>query len=261
MTIGTVRLSEGQLYAFVADRLDGAGPCRLNEDLPAADIAATSVVPNARILMAELDGGGAKLTVKGNLNRKLVESLVDRFRWLGMDGGRIREVCKVINECDYIPAMYLHAVLTLAGLARKEKGLLRLTRKGRSLLPEEAGGRLQAMLLRTTFTRYNPAYLDGYVMPEVFGPQISLILYLIGQFWTDWRPAEELMAAVTFPTDEITASPYPGMAVSAFRGRVLRYLCWFGLMEEAAAAANDDWSQPRLYRKTSLYDRMLRFAP
>jgi hypothetical protein len=30
--------------------------------------------------MAELDGKGAKLTDKGNLNRKLVESLVDRFQ-------------------------------------------------------------------------------------------------------------------------------------------------------------------------------------
>jgi hypothetical protein len=31
-------------------------------------------------------------------------------------------------------------------------------------------------------------------------------------------------------------------------------------MEKARPAANDDWLQPHLYRKTALYDRMLRFA-
>jgi hypothetical protein len=48
--------------------------------------------------------------------------------------------------------------------------------------------------------------------------------------------------------------------VAAFEQRVLRYLWWFGLMEKARPAANDDWQQPRLYRKTVLYDRMLQFA-
>jgi hypothetical protein len=41
---------------------------------------------------------------------------------------------------------------------------------------------------------------------------------------------------------------------------VLRYLCWFGLMEEKPQPADADWGEPAWYRKTSLYDRMLRFA-
>jgi hypothetical protein len=156
--------------------------------------------------------------------------------------------------------MYLHAVLRLAGLVRGEKGVLRLTGKGRALLPEDEAGRLQAVLFRATFARYNPAYLDGFNMPEVFAPQISLILYLIGQFCTDWRPADALMRSVTVPTKELTEPKYPGLPVSAFETRVLRYLCWFGLMEKRRPAANDDWRQPRHYRKRALYERMLRFA-
>jgi hypothetical protein len=31
---------------------------------------------------------------------------------------------------------------------------------------------------------------------------------------------------------------------------VLRYLWWFGLLEEARAAANDDGSSPSIFRKT-----------
>ena len=260
MTAGIIKLTERQFCAFVDDRLDGAGPCRVQEDLAFAALADTTVVPNARLFMTALDGSGAKLTARGNLNRKFVEILLDRLQWHGCDAAEIRSVCKTVNEHDFAPAMYLHAVLGLAGLVRGEKGHLELTKKGQALLPEEAAGRLQAVLFRTTFGRYNPAYLDRFNMPEVFAPQISLILYLIGQFCTDWRETGALMRSVTYPTKELTEPEYPDLPVAAFEARVLQYLCWFGLMEKTRPAANDDWRQPRLYRKTALYERMLRFA-
>ena len=260
MTAGIIKLTEQQFYAFVEDKLDGAGPCRVQEDLAFAALADTTVLPNARLFLMALDDSGTRLTARGNLNRKFVEMLLDRFQWHGCDAAEIRSVCKAINEQDFAPAMYLHAVFRLAGLVRSERGLLKLTRLGHRLLPEAQAGRLQAMLFRTTFARFNPAYLDRFNMPEVFAPQISLILYLIGQFCTDWREAGALMRSVTFPTKELTEPRYPDLPVTAFEARVLRYLCWFGLMEKARPAANDDWRQPRLYRKTALYERTLRFA-
>ena len=42
-----------------------------------------------------------------------------------------------------------------------------------------------------------------------------------------------------------------------FRVRVLRYLEWFGLLEKARVAANDQLVQKHLYRKTPLFDRFL----
>lgn len=101
---GIVKLTEQQASALIHDDLDGAGPCLMNEGLNLTDLAAASVVPNARILMAELDGKGATLTAKSNLNRKLVESLVDRFQWQGYPAERIRDMNKVINEDDWRPA-------------------------------------------------------------------------------------------------------------------------------------------------------------
>jgi len=261
MTAGIIKLTDQQFYAFVEDRLDGVGPCRVQEDLAFAALAGTTVLPNARHFMMALDGGGAKLTTRGNLNRKFVEMLLDRLQWHGCDAAEIRAVCKAINEQDFAPAMYLHAVFRLAGLARSEKGFLKLTRKARKLMPEEQAGHLQATLFRATFSQYNPGYLDRFDMPEVFAPQISLILYLVGQFCTDWRAAGPLMRSVTIPIKELTEPKYPDLPIAAFEARVLRYLCWFGLMEQKRLAANnDDWRQPRLYRKTALYDRMLRFV-
>jgi hypothetical protein len=260
MSAGIIKLTEREFYAFVEDRLDGLGPCRVQEDLTLTALTGTTVLPNARLFMKALNGGGIKLTARGNLNRKLVEMLLDRLQWRGYEAAEIRAICKVVNEQDFVPATYLHDVCRLAGLVRSEKGLLRLTAKARMLLPEEGAGRLQAILFRTTFTKYNPGCLDRFDMPEVFAPQISLILYLIGQFCTDWREAGALMRSVTFPTKELAEPKHPDWRVAAFESRVLRYLCWFGLMEEGRPAANDDWRQPHLYRKTELYDGMLRFA-
>ncbi len=260
MTAGIVKLTGQQFYAFVEDRLDGNGPCRIRDDLPFAALAGTTVLPNARILMTELEGNDTKLTARGNLNRKLVETLMERFRWDGYDADRFSSVRKAVNESDFPPAMYLHAVLKLAGLARGEKEFFKLTKKGRALLSEQEAGRLQAVLFRATFARYNPAYLDRFNLPEVFAPQMSLILYLIGRFCTDWRPAGALMRSVTIPTKDLTEPKYPELLVSAFEVRVLRYLCWFGLLEKTRPTANDDWRQPMFYRKTALYDRLLLFT-
>src|SRR5712691_1752579 len=219
MTSGIIKLTEQQFCAFVEDRLDGSGPCRVQEDLAFAALAGTTVLPNARLFMMALDGSGTKLTARGNLNRKFVEMLLDRLQWQGCDAAELRSVCNTVNEQDFIPAMYLHAVFRLAGLVRSEKGLLKLTRKGRMLLPKEEAGRLQAVLFRTTFVRYNSAYLDRFDMPEVFAPQISLILYLIGQFCTDWRAAGPLMRSVTFPTKELTEPKFPDLPIIAFEAR------------------------------------------
>ncbi|MBZ0139174.1 MAG: hypothetical protein K8H87_05280 [Pseudorhodoplanes sp.] len=210
------------------DRLDGVGPCRVQEDLTFAALAGTTVVPNARLFMMALDNGGTKLTARGNLNRKFVEMLLGRLQWHGFDPAEIRSVCNTVNEHDFTPALYLHAVFRLAGIVRSQNGLLNLTRKGRKLLSDDQTGRLRALMFRTTFARYNPAYLDRFDVPEVFAPQTSLILYLIGQFCNDWRAAGALMRSVTFPITELTESKNPDFARGCLRSTraALSLLVW-----------------------------------
>src|SRR6266705_7001302 len=128
MTAGIVNLTQKQFYAFASDRLDGKGPCRVQEDLPFTILADTTVLPNARRFLEALDDGGAKLTARGNLNRKFMETLLERLQWPGYEEADIRSVCKVVNEHDFPPALYLHALFRIAGLARRQKGVLELTR-------------------------------------------------------------------------------------------------------------------------------------
>lgn len=76
------------------DRLDGLGPCRLQEGLEFSLLAGSSLVPNARRFMAALDGGGTKLTAKGNLNRKFVDMLLDRLQWYDCDAAKFAPFAK-----------------------------------------------------------------------------------------------------------------------------------------------------------------------
>lgn len=127
-------------------------------------------------------------------------------------------------------------------------------------MPEAQAGRLHALLFRTTFARYNLAYLDGCRIAEVFGPQIGMILYLIGRRCADWRSAEDMLYTTVLPAREMVDAPDSTDPQLAFELRVLRHLCWFGLLEKKSQPDDAGWDSPSFYRKTDLYDRMLRFV-
>lgn len=260
MTAGFILLDTDQVNALLSDPLDGTGPVQLNEALSAAELAANPILQGARLLMQEMADGGAKLTVRGNLTRKLVEMLMGRVAWPGDKVAEVRSICKVCNEWDFAPAEYLHAILRAAKTGRHEKGLLKLSRSGRALLSGDQIGRLNAHLFRTTFTDYNLGYLDRGEPHDHFAPQIAVILFLIGKFCTHWMPLDELMRSVTLPEDQVPPPGYPRYAELIFSVRVLRYLCWFGLLEEAECPRLERRTTPARFRKTPLYDRMLSFA-
>ncbi len=129
---------------------------------------------------------------------------------------------------------------------------------GRSLLAPEAAGELNAVLFDATCNRYNLAYLDGRSVKDNFQPQIGLTLFLMSKVAKTPRSPEELLAITTLPIDP-PQSDYPFRPEAIFRVRVLRYLEWFGLLEKARVAANDQLVQEHLYRKTPLFDRLLSF--
>ena len=60
---------------------------------------------------------------RGRFERYL-EMLLDRLQWQGCDVSTIRSVCKVINEHDFFPAIYLHALDATPGSAFYAVGML-----------------------------------------------------------------------------------------------------------------------------------------
>jgi hypothetical protein len=235
------------------------GPIRLNESLSLSDLSGSLVLNHARLVMEHMAADkGVKLTTTGNFSRKFVEQMVQDFRWPGFEPDIVWRLNKVLNEADYAPLDFLHALIDLAGLGRKYKGTFRLSRLGRSLLAPEAAGELNAVLFDATCNRYNLAYLDGRSVKESFQPQIGLTLFLMSKVAETPRSPEDLLAITTLPFDP-PQSDYPFRPEAIFRVRVLIYLEWFGLLEKERVAANDQLIQEHLYRKTPLFDRFLSF--
>ncbi len=235
------------------------GPIRLNESLSLRDLSGCLVLNHARLVMEHMAADkGVKLTTTGNFNRAFVEQMVQDFRWPGLEPDVVWRYNKILNEPDYVPLYFLHALIDVAGLGRKYKGTFRLSRLGRSLLPPEAAGELNAVLFDATFKRYNLAYLDRRPIKESFQAQIGLTLFLMSRVAETPRLPENLLAITTLPIDP-PQSDFPFRPEIVYRARVLRYLEWFGLLEKARMAANDQVGEPHLYRKTPLFDRFLSF--
>lgn len=236
------------------------GPIRLNRSLSLNQLSGCLVLVHARLVMGHMEAdNGVRLTTTGNFIRRFVEPMVQEFRWPGYEPEDVWRFSKVLNEPDFLPLHFLHALIDVAGLGRKYKGRFRLTRSGRALSAPEAAGELNAVLFNATCNRYNLAYLDFQPVTESFQPQIGLTLFLMSKIAERPRSPDELLAGATLPIDRPRSDfPYfnPG---AVFRARVLRYLEWFGLLEAVPRAANDQPYQQELYRKTPLFDRFLSF--
>ena len=257
-----VRLTSQQAYALMDADWRVEGPVRLNTALTLDDLSASLVLTHAWLVMEHLEAeGGVKLTATGAFNRKFVARMVEDFRWPGYEPKEVWRFNKVVNEADFPPLYYVHAILDVSGLARKYKGTLRATKKGRSLRPAEAAGKLNAVLFEATYRRYNLRYLQrwGFEDEDDFQLQIGVILYLIGAFPAVPRSAAELCRATTLQIEPSSKHPFY-KPESAYRWQVLTYLEWFGLIETTTRAANDEWSDPQLFAKTSLFDRFLSFS-
>ena len=97
------------------------GPIRLNESLSLSDLSGCLVLNHARLVMEHMAANkGVKLTTTGNFNRKFVEQMVRDFRWPGFEPDVIWRYNKVLNEPDYVPLYFLHALIDVAGLGRKQ---------------------------------------------------------------------------------------------------------------------------------------------
>lgn len=257
-------LSPDQAHRLLTDGWSGAGVVRLDESLSLGDLAGSSTLHNARLLMAALgDRGGARATAKGNLPRALVTDLLPVLRWRGKEhdlpflGAR--------NEEDIFPLHVARALLEFAGLIKRRSGRYSLTRRGATLQPEAKAGPLFALLFRTQFRSFNLAYLSGWglELPE-FQQTIAYPLLRFSRDCREWAPAEELARVLFLPhvRDRLRAAADPGDPSGSWilEHRLLRPLEAFGLAEQREEPGPEGFPSRAEYRPTRLLDRFLSFA-
>jgi hypothetical protein len=144
----------------------------------------------------------------------------------------------------------------------RRKGGFRVTARAHELLEDRRQGELYTVLFDTFFREYNLAY-SGFG-PEWRGLQATFTFTLFGlsREASQWREPAELVRTVLLPAvrEELGDNTLPDWDSGLLESRVLRPLCEFGLLDRNEETPADGTSTRRkIYRKTTLFDRFIRF--
>jgi hypothetical protein len=233
---------------------------RLELDLADTEISGSAVTANALILLQRAaETGGLKLTATGNLSRAVVEEMFGIIQAPDYDKTELLRFQKVINEPDLLPLHFIRILMQAARLFRTHRGKLLPTPLGRRMLVAEQHGPLQALLFHVALWHMNLAYFDGYPLDSWPQSEVGIILWSLSASANDWLPRESLTRLCASPVIGVLESQWD-FGSSAMEARILRPLVWFGLLESRTGAKSaTEFVNLRLYRKTPLFDRFLKF--
>ncbi len=223
-----------------------------------AALAVPMVIAAKLLLERAVQEGGLVLTPAGFLKRADVWHVFEKTEWPGYDKATTLAMNKVINEQDAYGVLFTRVALQAAGLLRKRGGVLRATRIAKRMLADEAAPALLGELFEAVFWKMNLQDFDRN--PLEFWPQhhAGLVLWCLSVTAYDWSSAEALLPACTLMVtiDQPVADNLPGFALVT---RVLRPLSWLGLIESRRQKRVSGWVHDEDFRKTQLFDQMLKF--
>jgi len=233
---------------------------RLEPNLANAEISRSAVTANTLLLLRRAaETGGLKLTATGNLSRAVVEEMFGIIQAPDYDKAELLRFQKVINEPDFLPLHFVRILAQAAKLFRRYRGKLIPTMLGRRMLAAEEHGPLQALLFHVALWHMNLAYFDGYPLDSWPQSEVGVILWSLSASAHDWLPRETLTRLCASPVIGVLESQWD-FGSSAMEARILRPLVWFGLLESRTRPRSaTELIDPRLYRKTPLFDHFVKF--
>jgi hypothetical protein len=231
---------------------------RLEPNLTPTDLSGSAVTRNALILLRRAtDEGALKLTATGNLSRAVVAEMFAIMEWPGLDKDGAFQFHRVINEPDFLPVHFVRVLMQGTKLVRVHRDKLVLTRVGKSMLVPERYGALQALLFHVALWHLNLGYFDRNPVQSWPQNYVGIVLWSLSASANDWLTPEKLTRLCTVPVIGVLEASWD-LGAFAMEARILRPLTWFGLME-SRWEGKAGLGEPRLYRKTPLFDRFLQF--
>lgn len=226
-----------------------------------SELAEVPLLATTRLLVARAaTDEGLKLTARGNLSRADVRVLFDALSWPDYDKAMILAVNKVLNEPDVWPVEITRVLAKEAKLLRVRKGRVRATKSAVALMDTANALSSLRLLFETLFWRINLGYLDR--VPVGVWPQdhVGVVIWCLSTAADHWTSVGDLMDVCTVPDAQFAENEFD-YRTYAMENRILRPLTWFGLMERKPVGKRKDLSiiEPRLYRKSALFDRLLTF--
>ncbi len=178
-------LSPDQMHRFLHMPFESPGLVTFQRILKTQPQSRAAFLLN--MLIEEMGEEGIKLTAKGNLGQKFCQkaskAYFDFYPESLLSGRPIR------TETNFDPLHTIRLTAQLAGLVRKYKGRLVLTKKCLKSFEGDGLLELYPILMHSYIRKFNWGYRDGY--GDVYFIQQSFLftLYLLYKFGKNWRPA------------------------------------------------------------------------
>jgi hypothetical protein len=231
---------------------------RLEPNLTETDLSGSAVTRNALLVLRRaIETGGLKLTQTGNLSRSVVAEMVEIVEWPGFDKGEAFRLHKVINEPDFLPVHFVRVLLQETKLIRACRGTLVPSRLGKEMLGDGRHGALQAVLFHIALWNLNLGYFDRNPIDPWPQNDVGVVLWSLSASGNDWLHPDKLTRLCTIPVIGVLESAWD-LGSFAMESRILRPLTWFGLLE-SRREGRAGLGEPRLYRKTPLFDQFVKF--
>jgi hypothetical protein len=164
----------------------------------------------------------------------------------------------VINEPDFLPIYFVRMLLQATKLMRKNRDKLVPTRLGKEMLVPKRCGVLQALLFHVALWHLNLSYFDRNPVQSWPQNDAGVVLWSLSASASDWLHPDKLTRLCTVPVIGVLEAAWD-LGSFAMEARILRTLTWFGLME-SRWEGKAGLGEPRLYRKTPLFDRFVKFS-
>lgn len=241
---------------------DSNGAIKFNEGLALDKLQGATLFYNCRTMLSGIaQADGVKLTKTGNLNRNFIKEMLDVMVISKDSLDRLFTYNKVINEDDCFEIHIPKILLEMAGLVRKYKGSLKVSKRGKELLAENKAGQLFNLLFLTLYRKLNLFYLTR--LQEIPGYQdtIGFPIYMIGQLCSDWTKPESIARKVLLPAvlEKVPRTPLKDNVEWLVKKTVVEPLVGFGLLESRELTKENDFTQPIEVRKSILFDEFLNF--
>ncbi|MBT8361275.1 MAG: SEC-C domain-containing protein [Deltaproteobacteria bacterium] len=139
------------------------------------------------MLVEEVGEAGIRLTAKSYLGQKFCQkaskTYFDLYPESVMSGLSVR------TETNFEPLHTIHLTAQLAGLVRKYKGRLLLTKRCVKSMERNGTLELYPLLMHAYIHKFNWGYRDGYGEVTFIQQSFLFTLYLLDKYGKNWRPA------------------------------------------------------------------------
>jgi hypothetical protein len=125
-------------------------------------------------------------------------------------------------------------------------------------LAPERHGALQALLFHVALWHLNLGYFDRNPVQSWPQNNVGVVLWSLSASATDWLHPDKLTRLCTIPVIGVLEAAWD-LGAFAMASRILWPLTWFGLME-SRWEGKAGLGEPRLYRKTPLFDQFVKFS-